>query len=98
MRRGDREVGHAGLDAQPQQYEKRVVAFFGKGVASLGWAVVSDISPKELVARVQAAPGKLHVLLVWDRKLGDGEGGASDFAEAARHLDAKLQIIAPLDG
>lgn len=50
------------------------------------------------VARVQAAPGKLHVLLVWDRKLGDGEGGASDFAEAARHLDAKLQIIAPLDG
>lgn len=25
------------------------VAFFGKGVASLGWAVVSDTSPKELV-------------------------------------------------
>jgi ACS family glucarate transporter-like MFS transporter len=25
------------------------IAFFGKGVASLGWAVVSDISPKELV-------------------------------------------------
>jgi ACS family glucarate transporter-like MFS transporter len=24
------------------------VAFFGKGVASLGWAVVSDTSPKEL--------------------------------------------------
>jgi ACS family glucarate transporter-like MFS transporter len=25
------------------------VAFFGKGIASLGWAVVSDTSPKELV-------------------------------------------------
>jgi len=25
------------------------IAFFGKGVASLGWAVVSDMSPKELV-------------------------------------------------
>ena len=25
------------------------VAFFGKGVASLGWAVVSDCSPKEFV-------------------------------------------------
>ena len=25
------------------------VAFFGKGVASLGWAVVSDVSPRELV-------------------------------------------------
>jgi ACS family glucarate transporter-like MFS transporter len=30
------------------------VAFFGKGVASLGWAVVSDVAPKELAGLTSA--------------------------------------------
>jgi tetratricopeptide (TPR) repeat protein len=50
------------------------------------------------LARVQAARGKLHVLLVWDGKPGDGRGGASDFAEAARRLDAWLEVIPPPGG
>jgi tetratricopeptide (TPR) repeat protein len=49
-------------------------------------------------ARVQAAPGKLHVLLVWDGKSGDGPGGTADFAAVADQLDANLHIINPLDG
>jgi tetratricopeptide (TPR) repeat protein len=50
------------------------------------------------LARVQAARGKLHVLLVWDGKPGDGPGGASDFEVAARSLDAWLEVIDPLGG
>lgn len=47
-------------------------------------------------ARVEAAPGKLYILLVWDGKAGDGPGGTADFAEAAHRLDARLEIIDPL--
>jgi ACS family glucarate transporter-like MFS transporter len=36
------------VDAQWMVVLLMAVAFFGKGVASLGWAVVSDTSPKEL--------------------------------------------------
>jgi len=36
------------VDAQWMVVVLMAVAFFGKGIASLGWAVVSDISPKEL--------------------------------------------------
>jgi len=47
-------------------------------------------------ARAEAAPGKLHVVLVWDGNVGDGPGGTADFAEAAHRVDARLEIIDPL--
>ena len=37
------------VDSQAMVILFMSIAFFGKGVASLGWAVVSDVSPKELV-------------------------------------------------
>jgi tetratricopeptide (TPR) repeat protein len=49
-------------------------------------------------ARVEAVPGKLHVVLVWDGNTGDGPGGTADFAEVAHRLDARLEIIHPLGG
>ena len=47
-------------------------------------------------ARVEAASGNLHVVLVWDGKTGDGPGGTADFAEIAHQLDAMLEVIDPL--
>jgi hypothetical protein len=48
------------------------------------------------VGQAQAAPGKLHVLLVWDEKAsGGGPFGTSHFAREAAALEAHLEIVNP---
>jgi tetratricopeptide (TPR) repeat protein len=47
-------------------------------------------------ARVEGAPGSLHVAVVWDeRPSGDGPGGTSHFVKEARRLNARLRIMNP---
>jgi len=47
------------------------IAFFGKGVAASGWAVMSDAAPREAtglagqcVQRVRNAAGTLHPIVI----------------------------------
>jgi ACS family glucarate transporter-like MFS transporter len=37
-----------GVDSAPVVVGLMALAFFGKGIGSLGWAVVSDTSPKQI--------------------------------------------------
>ena len=40
------------------------IAFFGKGVAALGWAVMSDVAPREATGRLFLEAGRKYPLVV----------------------------------